>query len=255
MNSFIALLKKETMEFSRTYKFLIIITVFLILSLLSPLTAKFMPEIMAQFLPKEVADSFPEPSALDSWGQFFKNFSQIGLFVIALLFAGTLIHERIEGTLIILLTKGLRRSTVVLAKTAFAMLIWTIMYWLAFSVTYFYTWYYWKDEHVEHLSLAVGNLWLFGLLLIAVILLGNILFKSIYANLLWTALFVGVWFILSIFPKATDYNILRLASDGNNVLHGLIKTNEYTSIYSITIGLIVFMLLLAVLVFNKKPLA
>jgi len=255
MNSFFALLKKETMEFSRTYKFLIIITVFLILAILSPLTAKFMPEIMAQFLPKEVAENFPKPTALESWAQFFKNFSQIGLFVLALLFAGSLIHERIEGTLIILLTKGLRRSTVVLAKTVFAMLIWTVMYWLAFAVTYFYTWYYWKGYHADHLSLAVGNLWLFGLLLIAVILLGNVLFKSIYANLLWTALFVGIWFVIAIFPKAADYNILRLAADGNNLLQGLVKTHEYLWIYSITIGLILLMLFLAVRIFNKKPLS
>ncbi|MGG0655294.1 hypothetical protein [Rummeliibacillus pycnus] len=255
MNSFIALFKKETMEFSRTYKFLIIITVFLILSILSPLTAKFMPEILTEFLPKEVAESFPDPTALDSWGQFFKNFSQIGLFVVALLFAGTLIHERIEGTLIILLTKRLRRSTVVLAKTIFAMVIWSIMYWLAFAVTYFYTWYYWKADHVEHLVLAVGNLWLFGLLLISVILLGNVLFKSIYANLLWTAFFVVVWFVVSIFPKAADFNILRLASDSNNLLQGLVETNEYTWIYTITIGLIVLMVFSAVRVFNKRAIS
>ncbi|WP_397538898.1 ABC transporter permease subunit [Rummeliibacillus pycnus] len=255
MNSFIALFKKETMEFSKTYKFLIIVTVFLILSILSPLTAKFMPDIMAQFLPKEVAESFPDATALDSWAQFFKNFSQIGLFVVALLFAGTLIHERTEGTLIILLTKGLSRSTVVLAKTIFAMLIWTVMYWFSFAVTYFYTWYYWKNDHVEHLGLAVGNLWLFGLVLISVILLGNVLFKSIYANLLWTAFFVIVWFVVSIFPKAADFNILRLASDSNNLLQGLVETDEYTWIYTIAIGLIVLMLLLSVRVFNKKAIS
>lgn len=252
MNTFVALFKKETMEFNRTFKFLIVITVFLIFAIMSPLAAKFMPEILAQVLPKEIAESFPAPTALDSWAQFFKNFSQIGLFVIALLFAGIIIHERNEGTLIILLTKGLRRSTVVLTKTIFSMLVWTVMYWGAFGVTYFYTWYYWKDEHVEQLGLSVSNLWLFGLLLIAVILFGNVLFKSIYSNLLWVALFVGLWLIVSIFPKAEDFNLLRLTTDGNSILKGQYDAGDFTWIYVISIGLIVVLQVLAVQIFNKK---
>lgn len=254
MHTFIALFKKETMEFNRTYKFLIVISVFMIFAIMSPLTAKFMPEILAQVLPKEVADSFPAPSALDSWAQFFKNFSQIGLFVITLLFAGTIIHERNEGTLIILLTKGLRRSTVVFVKTIFSMLVWTVMYWAAFGVTYFYTWYYWKDENVHHLGLAVGNLWLFGLLLIAVVLFGNILFKSIYGNLLWIALFVGAWLIVSIFPKAEDINLLRLATDGNHILKGVNDAGDFAWIYGISVGLIVVLQVLTIRIFNKKSL-
>lgn len=254
MNTLVALFKKETLEFSRTYKLLIVITVFLIFAIMSPLAAKFMPEIMAQFLPKEVADSFPTPSALDSWAQFFKNFSQIGLFVTALLFAGTIIHERNEGTLIILLTKGLRRSTVVLAKTIFSMVVWTVMYWGAFGITYFYTWYYWKGDNVEHLGLAIGNLWLFGIVLIAVILFGNVLFKSIYSNLLWLALFVGIWFIVSIFPKLEDYNILRLATDGNNILKGLSDASDFNWIYVISLGLIIVLQVLTIRIFNKKSL-
>lgn len=255
MSAFLALLKKETMEFSRTYKLLIILTVSLIFAILSPLTAKFMPEIMAQFLPKKIADSFPDPTALDSWAQFFKNFSQLGLFVIALLFAGILIHERTEGTLIILLTKGLRRSSIVFSKTTFAMLIWTVSYWLSFGVTYFYTWYYWKDTHIEHLGLAVSHLWLFGLLLIAVLILGNVLFNSIYANLLWTALFIGTWFVLSIFPKMEKFNVLRLATDGNNLLKGLYTVSSYKWIYGITFGIIVIMIIIAVRTFNKRSIS
>lgn len=252
MNTLLALLKKETMEFNRTYKLLILFAVFLILAILSPLAAKFMPDIMAQFLPKEIAESFPTPSALDSWAQFFKNFSQIGLFVIALLFAGMIIHERNEGTLIILLTKGLHRSSVVLAKSLFAMLIWTIMYWISFSVTYFYTWYYWRDEHVPFLAVAVSHLWLFGLLLIAVILFGNVLFKSIYANLLWTALFVGIWFVVSIFPKTDNFNLLKLATNGDQILQGLYSVHDYKWIYMMAIGSILFIQFITIQIFNKK---
>lgn len=214
----IVMLKKETMEFIRTYKMLILFIVFLLFAIISPLTAKFMPEILTLVLPKEVAESFADPTALDSWAQFFKNFSQMGLFILTIMFANSLIHERTDGTLTILLTKGLRRRTVYLSKLLFACMSWTVVYWLSFFVTYFYTWYYWKDETVEHLFLAVSHLWLFGVLLLSIIFLGNVLFKSIFTNLLFIGSIIVGLLILSIFPKSDPYNVLILATNNLTIL-------------------------------------
>lgn len=111
MNQVSALFKKEWIDFFRNYRLLILAIVFFILAFSSPLTAKFMPEILGNFLPKDVADSFPTPTAFDSWQQFFKNFSQIGLFVFVLIFGASLSNERQHGTLVIPLTKGLSRTS------------------------------------------------------------------------------------------------------------------------------------------------
>lgn len=228
------MLKKETVEFIRNYKLLIIFVVFLLFAIISPLTAKFMPEIMTLVLPKEIAESFPNPTAIDSWAQFFKNFSQMGLFILTILFANSLIHERAEGTLTLLLTKGLRRRTVYLAKLLFAIIIWTICYWLSFFVTYFYTWYYWQDETVEHLFIAIIHLWLFGIFLLSVIFLGNVLFNSIFGNLLFVGTMIVGLFILSIFPKADPYNVLILAKDNLNILQEGYVLKDYIWTYILT---------------------
>lgn len=228
------MLKKETIEFFRTYKMLILFIVFLLFAIISPLTAKFMPEILTFVLPEEVAETFPDPTAIDSWAQFFKNFSQLGLFVLTILFANSLIHEKIEGTLTILLTKGLRRKTVYLAKLLFAWGIWSVGYWVSFLVTYFYTWYYWKEETVEHLIIAVSHLWLFGIFLLSVIFLGNVLFKSIFANLFFVAIIVVGLFILSFFPKADPINVLVLATDNLHILQEGFVLKDYIWTYVVT---------------------
>ena len=52
MRAYEAFIKKEIIEFTRTYKLLALGLVFLLLGIISPLTAKYMPEIISQFMPQ-----------------------------------------------------------------------------------------------------------------------------------------------------------------------------------------------------------
>ena len=73
MNGYLAFMKKEWMEQIRTYKLFILLVVFFIFGMLSPLTAKLMPELLSQFPIEVMTIILPEPSAIDSYTQFFKN--------------------------------------------------------------------------------------------------------------------------------------------------------------------------------------
>lgn len=248
----LALFKKEWMEFTRNYKLLIIGCVFLFFGFSSPLMAKFMPEILTNFLPKEVADSFPAPTAFDSWAQFFKNISQMGIFVIVLIFGSILANERQSGTLIIFLTKGLKRSHVIYVKSAFSMVIWTISYVLSFLITYAYTAYYFDTTAIDQLFLAIFLLWLFGIFILSVTILGNVLFRSYFSSLLFTACVVVALFIIAFFPKLENISILRLATENNDVLHGVFHFSDYGYPIACTIICCVICHLLAIQLFNRK---
>lgn len=82
MNVFASLLKKEIAEQLKNYKFLISGLLFLFFAILSPVTAKYLPEIIAGIgnIPGMAFD-FPEPTYIDSISQYIKNLSQIVLFV------------------------------------------------------------------------------------------------------------------------------------------------------------------------------
>lgn len=137
MRGYLAFVKKELLEQVRTYKLLILLLVFFIFGMLSPLMAKLMPEILSQMPMDGITITIPDPTAIDSYSQFFKNLTQMGLIVLVLLFSGTLTTELSKGTLINVLTKGVTRYAVILAKYTVALVLWSFALLMALSMEVF----------------------------------------------------------------------------------------------------------------------
>ena len=118
--------------------------------------------------------SLPEPTIFDSWTQFFKNTTQMGLIILVIIFSGLISNELSKGTLINMLTKGLSRKTVVLSKFTSSTLVWTFTYFLSALVTFLYSMLFWEDTQVENLLFSLSLVWVFGIFLIsAIIIISN----------------------------------------------------------------------------------
>jgi ABC-2 type transport system permease protein len=219
--------------------------------MMSPLAAKLMPEILSSVMPEGMNITIAEPTAMDSWAQFFKNVTQMGLIVSVIVLSGIMANELSKGTLINLLTKGLSRKTVILSKVSVAVLIWTAVYALCFAVTYAYTAYFWKDAVVNGLFFSAFCLWFFGVLLIAAIFLGSVLSKSSYGCLLFVGFFVAVLMILNIAPKIQEYNPIALSS-GMQLLSGQLAVSDFTAPIVISALLIFVFIVSSILIFDKK---
>ena len=126
MNGFTAFLRKEFTEQLRTYKLLIMLIVFTIFGMMSPLLAKLMPEIFASLGTEGLTINFPEPTYMDAYAQLFKNVTQMGVIVLLLVFAGSMSQELSRGTLVNVLAKGLPRIAVVLSKFVACLTLWAI---------------------------------------------------------------------------------------------------------------------------------
>lgn len=72
MNGFAAFLRKEWVEALRSYRILILGAVFLLLGIMNPLSAKFLPELVNAMMPEGMTIALAQPQALDSYLQFFK---------------------------------------------------------------------------------------------------------------------------------------------------------------------------------------
>lgn len=255
MKSYIAFTKKEFLEFTRTYKLLITAAVFLLIGIMSPAFAKIMPDLMKSMVTdKTITIHMGTPTALDSWTQFFKNISQIGLFVLVIIFSGIMSGEYRKGTLINMLTKGLSRPTVILSKFTMSASVWTLSYTLCFAVAYYYTKYFWSSDNLKNLLFSVFCMWVFGMLLVAALLLGAVIFKSTYGSLLSTGSFVIIMFTLGTLPKTKKYDPAKLASDNLSLLTGNSNPGDFTIPLLISLGLIVAFVLIAIVHFNKKQL-
>lgn len=249
MKAFIAFTKKEFTEYLRTYKILILGTVFLLFGMMNPVLAKFTPEIIKA---AGLDLNLPDPTALDSWAQFFKNVAQMGLVIVLILYSGIMANEFSKGTLINILTKGLKRRTVILAKFTVASMLWTLSYFLCFIVTYSYTAYFWPITGLHNELLTFSSLWLYGEFLISLVILGGVLFKNNYGSLLLAGGLTLVMTLINIFPKLQQYNPITLSSDNMSMLTALKPVSHYYPAMVICGVLTCVFMVSSVILFNKK---
>jgi len=55
MRAYLAFTKKELIEYTRNFKMFLAITLFALLGIMNPLTAKFMPELLGNFMPEGIS--------------------------------------------------------------------------------------------------------------------------------------------------------------------------------------------------------
>ncbi|NLA53124.1 MAG: ABC transporter permease [Clostridiales bacterium] len=254
MKAYLAFTRKELLESVRTYKLLILALVFLLLGMLGPLSAKLTPQLMESLMSQGIQITMPEPTAFDSWTQFFKNVSQMGFMVLAIMFSGVMTNEFSRGTLINILTKGLPRSTVILSKFTVASGIWTVSYAFCFILSYLYTAYFWRSGVVSNLLFSAFCLWLFGVMLIAVIMLGGVISRNRYGCLLSTGGFAVILTLLNMVGKIQNYNPLILASNNMDLLTGAAAPKDWWESIIISFIMIILSLFAAIKIFNKKQL-
>ncbi|GHV43206.1 ABC transporter permease [Clostridia bacterium] len=253
MRQFIVFTKKEFTESLRTHKFVIMLAVFVLLGIMSPMLSKLMPEILGSFDINGVTMTLPESTANDSWGQFFKNVGQMGMLCVIIIFSGLMANEFSRGTLTNLLTKGLRRETVILSKFTAATVIWTLSYLVCLGVTTAYTAYFW-ELNIHNAVLAFGGMWIFGEFLIALLILGGTLFATFYGSLAITGGAIIALTLIGLFPKTAKFNPTSLSGANVALLTNAQPPSDFLPAVIITAISVVVLLALSLFVFGKKKL-
>jgi ABC-2 type transport system permease protein len=254
MSGFFAFTKKEFTEHLRSYKSVILVAVLFLFGMMSPLLAKMLPDIMSGMKMQGLTLSIPPTSALDAYGQFFKNIGQMGLVILLLIFSGLLSQDITKGTLIVLLAKGLPRHTVILSKFISALTLWTVGYALAAVTAYGYTVYLFGNTVVLNLFYALFCLWFFGVFVIALLLLASTVAQGNYGGLLLTAGVLIVLLILNSFPAVQKWNPVSLAANNTSLLSSQTDAHGMAITVWVSLGLIAAFLISAVSIFNKKRL-
>lgn len=256
MRAFVAFFKKELLEYTRSGKLLILLILFTVFGIMNPAIAKLTPMIM-ELLSEEMGEigmtvTEMRVDALTSWAQFFKNIST-ALIAFVLICGGAFVKEYSSGTLILMLTKGLSRYKVVLAKGLTMLSLWTVGYWLCFVITYGYTAYYWDNGIAVHLIPAVVFWWLFGVFAVALTVLFSVLTSSYSGVMLGTGAVVLVSYVLEFLPKAAKYTPTHLMSSGG-LLTEAVKIEDFVPSVIIAVTLSALCFVAAVIAFNKKRL-
>ncbi|HEX6387635.1 MAG TPA: YhfC family glutamic-type intramembrane protease, partial [Anaerolineae bacterium] len=134
-----AAVSKELRHQWRAKRLLVVTAVFLLFGLVSPLIARFTPELLRGIEGAEqFADLIPAPTTADALGQYIKNITQFGFILAVLLGMGAVAGEKEKGTAAMILSKPLPRWAFVLSKFTAQGLV----YGLAFIVAAFSAYYY-----------------------------------------------------------------------------------------------------------------
>jgi ABC-2 type transport system permease protein len=171
--------RKELLFQWRTKRALIIVAIFLVFGMASPLVAKFTPEIIGSLDETEqFADLIPDPSVGDAIGQYLSNLTQFGFILVILLGMNAVAGEKEKGTAAMILSKPLPRWSFIASKYISQGLVYLIAVALAGIAAYYYTFYLF--ERLPASTFFLANLLLFCWLMVyaAVTMLGSSLGKT-----------------------------------------------------------------------------
>lgn len=254
MRAFFAFVKRELLEAWRSGKLTILGILFVLFGIMNPAIAKLTPWMLEM-----LSDSLEENgmivtavtvNALTSWTQFFKNIP-MALIVFVLIFGSSFTKEYESGTLVLLLTKGIARYKIVLAKAGTMLCLWSLGYWICFATTYAYNAYFWDNSEVSSLMTAVLNWWLFGVFTVALVVLFSTLVRGYSGVLLGTGATVFLFYLVGFLPKCARYMPTSLMSS-TGLMIGTESAEDYLYTVVITALLSVGCILISIPVMHKK---
>jgi len=250
---FFVALRKEVIEQWRSYRLMIAAVILVIFGLLSPLTAKYTPELM-KLLPngEEIAKLIPPPTAMDAVAQYVKNLSQFGVILALLMTMGVVAQEKDTGTAAVMLVKPLPRGVFLGAKFAALGLTFAASIALAGAAGYYYTLLLFEALGMGRWLALNGLMMLFVLVYVALTLFCSTVTKSQVAA---GGLAFGFLLVLALpgaLPKVGEYLPGQLITWGATLMTG--SAEAYWPALWVSLGLIAAALIGAWAIFEKQEL-
>lgn len=249
LNIFICLLKKEIKEQLKTSRLIVFIAVFLFFGFLSPIGAKYTPLIIESISESQnISISIPDPTWYDAIAQYIKNLTQMGSFVLILVYMGLISREKESGTVLFLMVKPVRRNIFIIAKFASVIIAAIISMLVSFIASSLYTYLFFEGFDLAAFAFLNLFMLLYVLAVLFITLMFSTIFKSqIMSGIMAFALFLLISLLGQISSIAT-YLPSSIIRESNNVIMG-----EQVSILPF-ISIIVFLCLCVVVslrFFNK----
>lgn len=139
MANFKVLLKKNLIEMVRNKRLIIFSVVFIAISVISALSARFLPELfelLLESVEENIGGVYIEKAHVnDSYIQYISNMGEIALLLVIIMFAGTITKERVSGTYDFLRMNKVKDEEIVLSHFVAQMILVTVSFVL--SVAFF----------------------------------------------------------------------------------------------------------------------
>jgi len=248
------LLKYDLYYLKKTSKFIVFPIVIILISIISPLSARYLNEFLEFTLQGTgiMFDPLP-PTTFDSYLQYFGNLFEIYLFVIIFISVGMFINDKTKGLLPLILSKPINRTKYILSKyfsISILILISTLIGYLVFA---YYT--YFVFDEVDMIGLFYGSLiyFLYILFILSVSMFAATHFKSYLTAIFFTFGIMFLFSILSIIEVSFFVYLPGLLfNNALNILGNIEIFREVIINVLATFGITLLLLFLSIIKFNKQ---
>ncbi|TVP86093.1 MAG: hypothetical protein EA375_02185 [Acholeplasmataceae bacterium] len=249
----LAFLRKEIQEMVKTPKLIIIASVFVFFAIIGPLTAKYMNELIAMFA-SDIEISFPDPTYVQSWEQFYSNITSISMIVFLILMTGTVVAEKNKGSIYLMLTKNVTRTSFLVSKMIAGILLFTTVFIMSVLISWYYTWMLFDQVTYEGLALSLLSIFMLGIFFTMVAVLLSVLLKSTtHAALLAFAAY-AILNILTILSDINPYNPAGATTLALNQLKGVDAIQPLLINVLISLVITIILAIASIRIFNKQEL-
>jgi uncharacterized membrane protein YhfC len=179
-NLFSVSLRKELIQLWRTKMVLVIVGVFALFGMASPLLAYFMPEIFGSIEGAEMfKDLIPEPGTKDAMEQYLKNLSQFAFLIAIMVGMGSVASEKEKGITEMILHKPLPRWAFITSKFTAQALVYLVAFFIAEVLAYIYILVLFEPISFGLFTLINALLLIWLLCFSAITILGSTISRSI----------------------------------------------------------------------------
>jgi ABC-2 type transport system permease protein len=250
----LAFFKKELLQLLKTSRLIAVSAVFIFFGLLSPLTARYMNEIMASVGAGGLNIKFPDPTYMDAWLQFFKNISSICLIVFLLTMTGCVAGEKSKGSVLLVLTKQVSRSNFLLSKMASGVILFTAAYLISTGACFYYILVLFPQVTNSGLPLALLATWVEGLFFAVYAVFTSTLAKSPTSAAILGFAGYAVLSIPTAFAKLVKFTPAGLTAQSTNLVLDTAKTGDVYFSIAVALALTAAMAAGTILIFKKQEL-
>lgn len=255
MTGFGILLGKELREQQRTMRIVVVTIVFLIFGIMSPATAKYLPEIIKQIGSGQIAITVPTPTVGDSVDQLLKNLGQFGVLAAILLTMGAVATEKERGTAAFILTKPASRAAFLGAKFIAISLTLLVATVLASAAGYYYTAILFSAPPAAGFAAMTLMLWLQMVVFAAFTFVGSVLTRGALPA---AGVAIGVLIvtaIISALPTVGPFMPQSLLGPARSMGLGLaLQTSDWLGVVVANLGIVALALVVSWAAFRNQEL-
>ena len=255
MRRFMTLLSKEFLGLYRSSKVIWLPIVFMLLSVMQPITYYFMDDLMQMSgsLPEGAIFEMPVPTSGEVMASVLSQLNSIGILLIIVAVMGTISDERKSGALMLVFTRPVSSLQIVASKTVAHAVLLVFSFICGYLLSYYYTILLFSSLPISDLFISMLLYSLYIIFIVSCVVLSSAILNSNGAIAITNAIF---FFILSIagsyFQNQLAWSPTQLSSYASSIVQGTEVKEGLIGSIILTICLIAAIQWLAARILNKK---